>query len=378
MPSHSTTSQLLFVTRAGALSTGGGQCHAISARFHTQAIQHATWTDYAVPLPGGHGAWRKAQTYARLHKGHIAGVHDAVLEDFDRMLDRTAPRAVHFDTSLFGPLALLAKRRGCMVFTQCHNCEYDYFAGEAALRGGLSGELLRAAHRAESLAVEASDVLFTLSDYDLQRIALVYGRSENTVVVNPMLFDLRERLAPTPLSIRSTSRDSRPTAVFLGSAGHQNRLACKMLTRRWHGTRAQLTIVGKVGAWVSREIDADERQRRGISVAGFVESVDRVLATADTMVCPMHLGSGVKVKMIDALANECPVLASAEAMHGFEFAEASGYVRHCSHEEMESQTAQSRNWALSPERLRADLASRTDAQLTNLREAYVACGLTPA
>jgi glycosyltransferase involved in cell wall biosynthesis len=368
----------LFVTRSGALDTGGGQFHKVSARFHALALKQAEWTSFVVPLPSGISILRKAKTFVRLHKGYMMGIHEGLIEAFDRKLDHVAPQAVLFDTSLFGPLALRAKRRGCIVITQSHNCEYDYFAGEAALRGGLSAGHLRAVHLAESMAVEATDILLTVSEYDRQRFAQIYGSDNNILVVNPMLSDLRERLALAPHLLRSGTLDSMPSAVFIGSAWHQNRFACRLLARHWQGTQAQLSIVGEVGKWIKREINAADLHDRRINVAGFVESVDRVLGAADTMVCPMQLGSGVKIKMIEALANDCPVLASIEALHGFEFAEASGYVRPCSFDQMEAQTAQARGWVLCRERLGLDLAKESDAQLARLREKYVSYGLCVA
>jgi glycosyltransferase involved in cell wall biosynthesis len=333
---------------------------------------------FVVPLPTGIGVLRKAQTYMRLKKGHMMGVHEGVIEEFESTLERIAPQLVIFDTSLFGPLALNAKRRGCIVATQCHNCEFDYFAGQAALCGGIAAEHLRAVHRSETMSFEASDVVLTVSDYDRERLAIVYGRSRNTLVVNPMLFDLQERLASRVVFDRSEATDSKPNAVFVGSLWHQNRFACKMLVQGWRGDLAQLTVVGEVGNWLKREFGADRLHARGVGVAGFVDSIDRVLSAADTMVCPMQLGSGVKVKMIDALANGCPVLASIEAVHGFEFAEASGYVRQCGTEQMEILTAQARDWSLSPTRLQSDLADQAASQKYSLAQAYSSLGLGTA
>jgi hypothetical protein len=274
---------------------------------------------------------------------------------------------------LFGPLAVVAKKRGCHVFTQSHNCEYDYYAGEAALRGGLAGELLRAAYRAEALAIESSDVVFTLSAYDRERMLQVYGGPEDCRVVNPLVQSLADRLQT--VSVRRTPTEIS-SAVFLGSAGQQNRLACALLAEKWTGTSAHLTIIGSVSDWLKQKYNQDMLTKRSINVAGFVESLDDVLRAADAMVCPMHLGSGVKVKMIDALANACPVLASHEALHGFEFAQASGWVRGCSLGEMEQAVVQLHSADLSLQQLRDDTLREAAIQADTLRSVYAAFGLT--
>lgn len=372
MTSPSSKPRVLLVTRTGALATGGGQGHNISTRHHAHAFDGAECQDHLVPLPGGAGLVRKAQTFARLRHGHLAGVHAGAIADFERALERVNPAAVFFDSTLFGPLAAIAKRHGCRVFTQSHNCEYDFYAGEAALRGGLAGELLRAAYRAEFQAIASSDVVFALSAYDRERMRQVYGGPDDCRVVNPHVQALAARLQAAK---EPGPRTGVPSAVFLGSAGQQNRLACSLLSSRWTGGLARLTVIGSVGDWLRREHDDTVLATRGVTVAGFVDSLDGALAAADAMVCPMHLGSGIKVKMIDALANGCPVLASPEAMHGFEFAEASGWVRSCALGDMEQAVAKTRSGGLSLRQLLIDATREAAIQATALRAAYAPFGL---
>lgn len=365
--------RVLLVTRTGALATGGGQAHSIINRYHTAALNRASCVTHQVPLPNGKGLIRKVRTFSRLKHGHIAGVHAGAIADFERSLERVEPAAVIFDSMLFGPLAAVAKKRGCYVFTQSHNCEYDYYAGEAALRGGLAGELLRAAYRAEAQAIESSDVVFTLSAYDRERMQQIYGGPEDCRVVNPLVQSLADRLQTIT---ERQSRSKTPSAVFLGSAGQQNRLACSFLADKWTGAAVRLMIIGSVSDWIKQEYNLDILTERGINVAGFVESLDDILSMADAMVCPMHLGSGVKVKMIDALANACPVLASHEALHGFEFAQASGWVQSCSLEEMEQAVVQLRSADLSLQQLLNDTIREAAIQSRELRSVYAAFGLT--
>jgi glycosyltransferase involved in cell wall biosynthesis len=364
--------RVLLVTRTGANATGGGFGHNISTRYHEHALDLAECLDFYVPLPDGKGIIRKAQTFVRLRHAHLAGVHAQLIEEFERTLDRVQPTAVFFDSTLFGPLAAKAKYKGCHVFTQSHNCEYDLYAGEAALRGGLTGELFRAAFRAESQAIESSDVLFTLSAYDRERMRQIYGDLGDCRVVNPHLQALSERLQSVG---KRSKRTGTPEAVFLGSAGQHNRLACALLTRRWTGVSARLTVIGRVGCWLRREYDRETLDARGVNLAGFVESLDTALRAADAMVCPMHLGSGIKVKIIDALANGCPVLASPEALNGFEFAQASGWVRGCKLGDMEQAVARICSADLSLQQLLNDTAREAEKQAQTLRSAYATFGL---
>lgn len=363
---------VLLVTRSGALASGGGKGHSVSTRYHAQSLDLANCHVHLVPLPSGKGLVRKVQTFARLRNGHLAGLHSEAISDFESTLERVQPTAVFFDSTLFGPLAVVAKRWGCYVFTQSHNCEYDFYAGEVALRGGLAGELLRATFRAESQAIESSDVVFTLSDYDRERIRQIYGGPDDCRIVNPHLQSLASRLQ----NVRQRHvRSGPPTAVFLGSASHQNQLACSLLANRWTGNSAQLKVIGSVCEFLSCEHDDASLASRGITVTGFVNSLENALADADAMVCPMHLGSGIKVKMIDALANGCPVLTSPEALHGFEFAKDSGWVRGCKLSDMEQAVANLRSAKLSVKSLLNDTEIEAETQTQTLRASYAAFGL---
>ena len=369
--------RVLLVTRSGAAATGGGLGHSVSTQYHADALDLAERLDHVVPLPDGGRLSRKVRTFMRLRHGHLAGVHHGVISTFEHELLRVQPHAVFFDSAVFGPLATVAKRHGCKVFTQTHNCEYDYYAGVAALRGGLAGELLKAAYNAEREAITASDVVFALSAYDRQRLSQLYDGVKDCRVVNPHVHRLAAKLDRNfTASVPPLERKrSPPVAVFLGSAGHQNQLACELLLRHWSGDQARLQIVGKVGDSLRETRRASALDAHGIEFLGFVDSLEELLPTATAMVCPMYLGSGIKVKIVEALANACPVLASAEAMHGFEFARDSGWIRECALNGMEEGTVSLRYADLSIERLSADVRRVANLQAALLRETYAAHGL---
>ncbi len=365
--------KVLLVTSAGTNATGGGQSFTLSTKFHENALDLSECFYHKITLPIGPTVIRKFHTFTNLIRGHLGGVSDVSIELFSRVLDQTQPTAVFFDWTLFGPLAKIAKNAGCFVFTQSHNCEYDFYAGEAALRGGLTGELLRAAYRAESQAIESSDVVLTLSSYDRNRMRQIYGGPAECIVVNPHLQSLVTRLQ----SLNSKERRNGPlSAVFLGSASQQNHLASSLLIKGWSGETAKLNVIGTVGDFIHKEHDKSTLSARRINVSGFVESLDSIFAESDAMVCPMHLGSGIKVKIIDALANCCPVFASPEAIHGFEFAQKSGWVRECAVNEMEQAVAGSRSLDLSLQQLIDDTTREAASQAQTLRATYARFGLS--
>ncbi|ALS66406.2 glycosyltransferase [Pandoraea apista] len=279
---------------------------------------------FTIGLPKGREFQRKAATFLNLRKGFISGLNEDVCQKFEARLNSEKPEFVILDSSLFGPLAPIARRHGCKVVIQTHNCEFDFFAGQVALQGGLSAEMLRAGYNSEQAGLNNADLVIALSEYDSHRLRYLYDPSCPVVVSNPHLRKLYSKLSAADGSTQT--EEKRDEAVFLGSAGYQNRLACDRLIEHWTPDNPRLKIVGSVGHWVNQKYSATLLASRGVDVLGYVDSLDALLQRATVMLCPMALGSGVKVKILDALANKCRVLASPEAMNGFEFAKHSGFL----------------------------------------------------
>jgi len=319
------TERVLFVTRAGAEGSGGAVGHHIALEYHRELLAPESFRIFHVPLPSGPFPLRKWRTLVGLRDGYLSGVNAQTLRQFVTTLRQLRPSMVLLDSSLFGPLARLAREAGYLTVTQLQNCEYDFYAGDAALRGVLAGPVLRAAYLAESQSIEASHLVLALSRHDAERVAHIYRPQGRLLTVNPLLTRLARGLQAHLTAPLKPPRDPA-CHVFLASDSHQNRLACQWLLDRWYHTRSRLTIIGRISDWVLRRHNRAQLERRGIHVAGFVSSLADFLGTSTTMLSPMWLGSGVKVKIIDALAHGCPVVASQEAAQGFEFANETGMI----------------------------------------------------
>ncbi len=373
----------LYVTRGGGDGSGGSVGHSWSRDVHVPLLGgDGVCQAHVLDLPRGIGPVRKIKTLWRLKKGHLAGVHDLSLRSYTELVDRLRPEAVLLDSTLFGPLAPAARAVGARVVTQSYNCEFDFYAGEAALRGGLAGELMRGAYLAEEQSLRQSDLVLSLTDYDTTRFRQLYDADCPIVTFNPILALLRDALAPDAVTAVEADREARvrdqrsaPYAVFLGSAGHQNRRACLRLAQTWTGAHARLLIIGKVGQWLRESVGDAELRARRIEITGFLPSLSDTLRGASAMVCPMTLGSGMKVKILDALAHGVPALVSEEASHGFEFAQATGHVRPCAIHDMETVAAGLVRESLSVGRLAQAAAEEMALQRQALQQAYASLGL---
>lgn len=372
----------LYVTRGGGDGSGGSVGHSWSRDVHVPLLGgDAVCQAHVLDLPSGIGPLRKLRTLWRLKKGHLAGVHDCSLRTYTELLDRLRPEAVLLDSTLFGPLAPAARAHGARVVTQSYNCEFDFFAGEAALRGGLSGELTRGAYLAEEQSLRHSDLVLALTHYDAARFRQLYDADCPIVTFNPILALLRDALTPAAVAAVDADRARRHAqggeayAVFLGAAGYQNRRACLRLAQTWAGTHCRLLVIGKVGQWLRATVGDAELRARRIEITGFLPSLSDTLRGAAAMVCPMTLGSGMKVKILDALARGVPALVSEEASHGFEFAKVTGHVRLCAIQDMEAAAISLVSEALSAGNLAQAVGDEMALQRQALYRAYALMGL---
>jgi glycosyltransferase involved in cell wall biosynthesis len=94
--------------------------------------------------------------------------------------------------------------------------------------------------------------------------------------------------------------------------------AWDLVTRIWPLIRrampdARLTLAG---AELPGDLAAAARAADGIDIAGEVPSVLPALVGADIFVCPVPTGSGIKVKMVEAMHAGCAIVCTSAAVRG--------------------------------------------------------------
>ena len=121
-----------------------------------------------------------------------------------------------------------------------------------------------------------------------------------------------------------------PRLAFTGSLGYPPnadaaRYLCREIVprvRRAH-PEARVQIIGGGASPELREACRGD----GVELLGFVPDVFDVLRQATVFVCPMRQGTGVKVKLLEAMACGLPVVASPLALEGLPEAEDRRHLR---------------------------------------------------
>ncbi|MGF1500418.1 MAG: glycosyltransferase [Paracoccaceae bacterium] len=162
---------------------------------------------------------------------------------------------------------------------------------------------------AEAAGLVAADACLAIQRLDM---ALIRDRVPGTPVF----------LAPhtCPVGSAPLEQPRPPVALFVGAETPPNTEGLAWFLREvWPRVRARLpeARVRVVGAAARRTAEAD-----GVERVGFVEDLGAEYAAATLAIVPLFIGSGLKIKLVEALAAGLPVVATPVGAQGVEDAPA--------------------------------------------------------
>lgn len=244
---------------------------------------------------------------------------DAALSDWH---SRGGVDLVHVDTIGLWP-AMASWRRSPIVLGH-HNVESELATRRAARTSNpvVAALLRRDAAKLRALEAQAArrvSLNLVVSRADADHLADIVPGAPIAVVENGVdTTFLRRAAAPPP---------APGTIVFAGTLGwYPNRDAVEFLLREiWPTLRAtddrrRLLLVG-------RDPPATGEHDGRVEVTGFVADVRSYLQRASVYVCPIRVGGGTRLKVLDALAMSLPLVATAAAVEGLDLIEGIHYLR---------------------------------------------------
>jgi glycosyltransferase involved in cell wall biosynthesis len=165
---------------------------------------------------------------------------------------------------------------------------------------------------AERRAAAASERLFVCSERDRRELRrLGFGRN---VAVVPNAIEIPAVAAP--LGERSL--------MYLGSYSYRPNLdaAERLISRIWPLVQARVPDARLVIAGQQAErIPSFARRPEGVVFAGFVEDLDQLYAEARVIACPITVGGGTRVKLIEAAAYGKAMVSTRIGAEGLDFAD---------------------------------------------------------
>ncbi|MFA6570996.1 MAG: glycosyltransferase, partial [Bacteroidota bacterium] len=232
---------------------------------------------------------------------------------------------IHADHSAMAPLALRCKNRyNIPVGLRLHNVEYLIWERYAENLKKNSPKYIfikqqaLALKKAESWIYKNADVCFAITEPDKHR-ALEIQPDANIIVASAGVN--AEEWHPEP------DIERNPFELILATTYHwiHNVNALKwFLDNVYPKVREKipdisLTLIGKEAPEWLRDY-----QNQSVNLVGYVDKVQPYLNKAGIYIAPLFVGAGIRIKILEAMAMELPVVASPVAAEGIEANESQG------------------------------------------------------
>lgn len=228
----------------------------------------------------------------------------ADIRKIESMLSTEEYDFVFLDSSLFGCIAKMLKKRNVPVALYFHNCESDYnrvrFGNRNTIQSMVYQKLV---DREEKIAAENADYKMVFTDRDKRRIESLYHVKVDAVV-------------PIGLIDRYTEGGKKGEYCLLfGPLGTANEKSFSWFVHNVSPHLNCKTVVAGKGFEKYKNIwDSDK-----VYVKGFVDDISEVYDGAACVAIPLVSGGGMKIKTAEALMFGKYIFGTEEAFVGYDF-----------------------------------------------------------
>lgn len=215
---------------------------------------------------------------------------------------------IFFDGSWFGKISNLIKKKGKVV-AFFHNIEHQYSLDRLKKNPLTLCKFLSVSYN-ESRLVREADYLITLNARDERLIEKYYGKKVDLIlpIALPDKYEKYEKYEDNENGLFGEK-----TLLFLGSYFTPNIEGIKWFIKEvMPAVNYHLIIAGKGMEKLQRY------ENKKITVLGTVKDLSELYCKADIMVMPIFSGGGMKVKMAEAMMYGKRILATKEALTGYD------------------------------------------------------------
>jgi len=196
---------------------------------------------------------------------------------------------------------------GKRIFVLTHDVLHERVA--VYERHGWSFDFAPLSRDEEARLLARADVIVAISPSDAETFRAMLPGVRVVVAFPPIV----ETLVPKP---QLRLRDGEFRCLFVGGGARHNRETLAAILKVWPAVlaavpNASLEVVGGVG-----EVLGSGQPPERVTICGRLNDVGEAYARADLALSLVLDGSGVKVKLLEAVAYRVPTIASVEALRG--------------------------------------------------------------
>jgi glycosyltransferase involved in cell wall biosynthesis len=254
------------------------------------------------------------------------GVYFGKLHRFSKItrkyLAQCKPDLVVFDTSIVSlGLIDIVHRSGIKIITIHHNVEQDYFSDNRQPTA-IRFPYLHYLKMAERKAVLKSDLSLTLTEFDQNRLTVLYDPGK---ILNIKLLGVFEPFGSVFAGKKSETENSKSGILKFVISGNlsfgQSNSSIIEFIRNYYplmddvSGNFELIIAGSNPSENLRKLCANHINIRLISDP---ENLSAAISDGDIYICPVDRGSGLKLRIMDGLKLGMPVLAHEVSSRGYE------------------------------------------------------------
>lgn len=236
-------------------------------------------------------------------------------------INRVNADIVWFDSSITGLLARQLQGKTKIVVFE-HNIEKNYIQNRIK-KSGLPYLLPYLSYACnEKCIIEKADEIICLNERDGLQLRKYYGRTPDFYM--PMTFTDRYNAREERKIKKELSDNKELQLLFVGSLFPPNYDGILWFVKNVMAklSDCKLCIVGK-----DMERKADELAADNVGVIGTVDDLSRYYYAADVVVLPILYGNGMKIKTAEAMMYGKPIVATQEALEGYDVSDVLGISR---------------------------------------------------
>lgn len=215
--------------------------------------------------------------------------------------------SIFIDSSCFGIIAYYLKKENYngKIFCFFHNVEHMIQLQKAKINP-LRFLMIFLVYFNEKRACTYSDKIIALTKRDSQNLHRLYG-AKNILIIPISLTDIFNKEPDQNITIP-------PTCLFVGNYWYANIHGLNWFVKNvLDNVDIKLQIIG-----TGMDVLKEKFLHPKIEFLGYVPNLSLILINADYFICPIFLGSGMKVKTCEALMYGKNIIGTKEAFEGYE------------------------------------------------------------